>query len=233
MRVPLVSLSLSAATACSFSAASPDGAPGDSWALADGPSQGDGGDPSDGRFDASPDAAPVTTLHLAVADTFLAIAIPGAGFGSQTSALADADDNECTILLRFDLSSLPQPTTILNAKLVLWTHEDEGRDVEVYPVFEDWDESQATWNSRSNGVAWTAQGARPPSRGTVPLGSVRADESFRRYEIPLNAGILNSGIAHLPKGLAIATSDNDGVRFITRESGTVDATPTLHLTHVP
>ena len=62
------------------------------------------------------------------------------------------DSNEC-ILIRFDVSSIPQGAQISSAKLELWvaikSNSNEGL-VKLFGVLRPWEEGTATWNSPWN-----------------------------------------------------------------------------------
>jgi hypothetical protein len=94
-------------------------------------------------------------------------------FGDLSALLVDPgnggdDSNLRRSLVKFSLSSLPAGSIINSAHLRLrvgsigWTDDPTGETLNVYQVTEDWDEMQATWNSRLTGTAWT---------GTNPAGS--------------------------------------------------------------
>lgn len=60
---------------------------------------------------------------------------------------------ENDILIKFDLSSIPQSSPIIPATLYIyyfyWTSNNPaGRELDLYRVTSDWDESTVTWNTQ-------------------------------------------------------------------------------------
>jgi hypothetical protein len=74
---------------------------------------------------------------------------------------------ENDILIKFDLSSIPQSSPIISATLYIyyyyWTSNDPaGREWDLYRVTSDWEESTVTWNTRPDTAA------QPTSYSIVP-----------------------------------------------------------------
>lgn len=193
-------------------------------------------------IDAPPDAfvAPSTTNHPSVADTFIASDFANSTgtaaplFPDQQSALADGGPAR-NALFRFDLTSIATTAVVSAAELHIWTYDDPGATVTLYPVLEAWDEATATWNQRSTGVAWSAAGAAPPSRGTTPTATVTPSAAFTGYVVTIPAAVVAGWVADPASnhGLVLITTDSDGSRFSTKENTTASVRPYLRVTHTP
>jgi hypothetical protein len=115
-------------------------------------------------------------------DTFL-VSDPGEvanNFGAHTdlhltSGLLDP------VLLRVDVSSIPQGATVTSATLIVevtFNTVDAGTKIRVFAVNESWTEGSgdhsagiANQTQRHQNVAWSSAGAAPPSRDSTPAGS--------------------------------------------------------------
>jgi hypothetical protein len=205
--------------------------------------------PSDGRVDArvidappgsGRDAAgdgpgvPVTTDHADVADTWLNSLATNSSMAATDYLIADGD-NLAVILLQFDLSALAPGTAITAAELHIWTAADPGEPCSFYEVLEAWDEGTATWNSRANGQLWTTAGAYPPSRASTVAGTISPSATNTEYTVTIDPAVVASWVTTPATnfGLAMATVNNDGPRFESREFATVARRPYLRVTHVP
>jgi len=191
----------------------------------------------DAAIDAPPDAPPmpVTNDHPSVADTFLASDAPNSNFNDQTSALVDGDVRR-TVVMRFDLSSVPADATIQSAALHIWTDFDEGQTCTLYPLLEAWSETAATWNRRMPGVAWSNAGAGAPgSRSMTAIGTVTPLQPNTGYVIPLDVATVAGWVANPASnhGIAFVTTNANGTRFSTREHPNPQVRPFLRVTYVP
>jgi hypothetical protein len=107
-----------------------------------------------------------TTNTGVTQDTHVASATPTTNFDSAVELVGGGIT--ATILLRFDLSSVPVGAMVVSAELVLYTGSmtDTGL-VSIYPAREAWNAAQATWNQRLTATSWTNAGARPPQSRDV------------------------------------------------------------------
>lgn len=193
-------------------------------------------------IDAPPDAfvPPSTTNHPSIADTFIASDFATSTgtsaplFPDQQSALTDGDPAR-NALFRFDLTSIATTAAVSAAELHIWTYDDPGATVTFYPLLEAWDESTATWNQRSTGVAWSAAGAAPPSRGTTATATLTPSAAFTAYVVTIPAAVVAGWVANPASnhGLVLITTDTDGSRFSTKENTTASVRPYLRVTHTP
>lgn len=217
------------ASACSYTAPS---AVGD-----DDPSNDSMVDPDapapDSGADAPPDtpATPVTTDHVTAADTWIQVNFPTTNNGAEVFVIADGNPL-CVSLLRFDLSGLAG-SQVSNVELHVFTNFDSGATVQVFDLNESWSESEATWNQRANGQAWTAAGASPPSRDATALASFTPGTSDSEFVVTLDPPTVQAWVDDpaVNFGLAIASVNSDGPKFHSREAGNFK--PFLRITHAP
>lgn len=98
----------------------------------------------------------VTTANLpAIADTWLDWFEPSTNYGGNTQ-LYLASYTTQMILVRFDLSSIPDEKLINSLKLNLHVHtgSNETREIYAYKMAEEWVELEATFDEKSSGVSW-------------------------------------------------------------------------------
>lgn len=198
-------------------------------------------DALDSTPDAAPDAPPdamlqaSTTDHVSVADTHLCETAPTTNFDGQTSTLVDGPGNVCVVAMRFDLSTIPAGATVTAAVLDIWTDFDPGGASTQYALAQSWVESEATWDSRSSGTAWTTAGAGPPSRGATAVSTLPANAANTEYMANISLATVQGWVT-LPAtnfGIAFVTSDADGTRWSTHENATAAHRPVLRVTHTP
>jgi uncharacterized repeat protein (TIGR01451 family) len=125
-------------------------------------------------------------------------------------------------LYRFDLSDPPPAAAIQSATLALWVNaKDDQGPIGLHRVTAPWDEMTVTWN--------TFAGAYEVS----PFASIQADangallvdvtDQVRAWVAGDDA---NQGL------LLAATSDEKESKFATREEGSADRRPTLHIVSI-
>jgi hypothetical protein len=199
---------------------------------------GDGGglDAPAPEIDAAlpPEPVRVTRDFPSVADTFLASDALTYNFGSQPTALVDGDIRR-TILMRFDLSSIPPDAEVESSTLHVWTDFDEGRSVVLYALLQDWSESQATWNRRRSGEPWANAGAGAPgSRASKVIGSLDPKTPYTAYSVAFDAETVAGWVAEPSSnhGISFVTTNSDGTRFATREHPNASMRPFLRVTYV-
>jgi len=85
---------------------------------------------------------------------------PNSNYGGADSLQVWYDDVAAG-LIKFDLSSVPAPVQLLDARLRLYaTHRNSTTLLvtQAHPVLRDWSDSAATWISATQSVAWDAAG---------------------------------------------------------------------------
>jgi len=84
-------------------------------------------------------------------------------------------DGAMTGLIEFDLSGVPEDSTVSSATLQLYI-DDRSKDasltIEYYKVVADWVESETTWENASTGVPWSTPGCGGPlDRDQTPVAT--------------------------------------------------------------
>ena len=99
-------------------------------------------------------------------DTYIGQFVPTSNYGTEVIIEVGVDNRgagaDCTILIKFDLSSIPAGSAITSATLSLWTEADyatNGNTYSLYRSLRAWSESQATWNVYTTGNNWGLAGA--------------------------------------------------------------------------
>lgn len=76
-------------------------------------------------------------------------------------------------LIKWNISSLPAGAIIDSANISLmqvWASSSSGHTLKAYGVLQDWEELEATWNSRKTGTLWNSSGLGATS-DTAPQNS--------------------------------------------------------------
>jgi hypothetical protein len=174
-----------------------------------------------------------TTSITSGADIYLRTSLaPNENTNGSDFFIVDGD-NIATGLVRFDLSAIPATATVMTAAITLYCDQDPGEAVSVYQMLESWDEATATSNQHSTGVAWLGAGATPPSRGTTAIGTVTPATANQTYTFAITTATVQTWITTPATnfGVAIATTNDNGPRFGTREKGTASQRPSLRVVY--
>jgi len=173
-----------------------------------------------------------TTDHFASADTWLHSQLPNNSFAGDLFVIPDGSP-QAVALMQFDLRALAG-TVITKVELHIWTDFDPGAQVQVFPLFEGWSESEATFNQRFNGVAWTTAGAAPPSRGATAIATFTPSPEFTEFTVALDTATVAGWVAAPESnfGFAITSVNSDGPKLVSRE-GAQGTRPLLRITHTP
>jgi hypothetical protein len=98
---------------------------------------------------------PVTDFFRATADSWVDSYDPTSTDGGTTEWLMVTDSGyDVTYLnrtfLKFDLSSIPTDSTIVEATVDLfnWSYDDDGADIGIYQVMDDWTEAALSWDTQ-------------------------------------------------------------------------------------
>jgi len=185
----------------------------------------------DGPAPDGPASVPLTTEHEPTSDTWIQVNFATSNFANNQFVIADGSPL-CVALMRFDLSALGS-TTVISAELHISTNFDQGAPVNVVVLNEQWSETQATWNQRATGQAWSAAGAGPPSSGTTSIAAFSPSQPDTEYTTTFDTGTVQSWIDNPGSnfGMAITSVNGDGPKFISREGAS--GRPFLRITHIP
>ena len=102
---------------------------------------------------------------------------PSTVFGSDTELEVDGDPDR-SVILKWDLSSLPPGSSVLSASITLEVTNESSDSYEIYEMKQDWVEDEANWSQYRSGNSWQTAGAGgTPDRGTDVLGVVNATDT--------------------------------------------------------
>jgi len=133
------------------------------------------------------------STYLGVQDTYLNADDPSASFDAAVR-LQVKNDGAKRPLLRFDVSSIPPGSVVMDAQLWLlqdidwWRHESNTSTVRLYKMTRAWLSPQASWYKATTAQFWGAEGADAESdrslvaADTVTLGVIAAAQ-WRKWEI--------------------------------------------------
>ncbi|MEW5767291.1 MAG: fibronectin type III domain-containing protein, partial [bacterium] len=94
---------------------------------------------------------------------------PNANFGNASNI--EATHPLEGFLIKWNISSLPSGAIIDSALISLrqvWASYSSGHTLKAYEVLQDWEEMEATWNSRKTGTAWNSSGLGATSDTAPP-----------------------------------------------------------------
>jgi hypothetical protein len=161
-------------------------------------------------------AGPVTILVTGLMDTYIDQCNRNASHGSENRVLVDT--SPCEYQAFFGPAApleIPAGAVVESAVLRL-SCDNEGADVEVYAVEEEWAEASLDWNSRPELGA--SQGSFTPL-----LGAIEIDLT------DLAQGWVDAGTAF---GIALVQlEDSDGSDYSSTEAASAEARPSLSITY--
>jgi PKD repeat protein/murein DD-endopeptidase MepM/ murein hydrolase activator NlpD len=149
--------------------------------------------------------------------------------GSEPSG----SETDMSIVLGWDISSIPNDATALSAEMQLEVTNASGGSYTCYSLLTSFSQSEVNWNQASSGTPWNTPGASSGSdRGSQSVCTVAAS-STGSLTVSLNSDglslvqdwINNPSSNH---GMIIASpTTSDGADFHSSESSTVLARPKL------
>lgn len=138
---------------------------------------------------------------------------------------------ERRILIGFNLSSIPQPSTIISSTLRLYELTTRtSQTITLYRLTNSWVGSQVTWNLRSTGSSWSAAGGDYQNTALATFSPNLANQ-YRDIDVTsVTQGWLNGTFSN--HGLLLRTSGATGeVRFASNEAITASQRPQLCITY--
>ena len=89
-------------------------------------------------------------------DAYIYQGDPNKNFGSSPNLAAGyAGGNEMRMLIKWDLSSLPNNISISNAEIRLYqTTANSSITTDIYRINSVWSEASVTWNNQSSTIGW-------------------------------------------------------------------------------
>src|SRR6185436_17686701 len=135
-------------------------------------------------------AAP-TASYAGSTDATIRQAYSSTNYGNATTCRASGNEfsgSDLACLLRWDVTSIPQGSTIQSASITLRALGATAQVYNLYALLRSWNESEVTWQRATSGTNWQIGGGQGASdRGSV-VGSLTGSGTIT---VPLNA----SGVA--------------------------------------
>ena len=157
-------------------------------------------------------------------------------YGSTTDLEIDSGDKHSVIkfpnIFGGGADQIPLGSVIISATLTLELF-NPGDDPLVYQLIEGWVESQATYNDRTTGVAWSDPGAggtgshKASADGSLPAGSSGTQS------VDVTTSVQNWSDGEVNEGWVLEDTGSDGVDIRSSEYATVADRPMLSVTYVP
>jgi 3-phytase len=160
---------------------------------------------------------------------------------SGTTKSIDVDGSpDHAVLIAWDVSVIPQNSTIKSAQIKLQITDKSSHSYPVYALTRAWEETQATWTRAKQGVNWATAGALAASdRGTVAIGNLTATKTGQAI-ITLNAAgvaLVQSWVNNPATNFGILLQNyanaTDGITFATREATSASTRPMLSVSYLP
>jgi hypothetical protein len=160
-------------------------------------------------------------------DAFLRASSPDSNFGSQADIEVRPDNGANRRgLVRFDLSPIPQGSTVTSATLYLF-EEDKKLDqvTHIYKVTSSWNESSVTWNS-----PWVNPGA--DFDNSYAYASFLPNQTDCMLTIDLTE-IVQEWVNGTPNHgfLLYSTGPNHILRYSSKENSAVEQHPKLSIVY--
>ena len=167
-------------------------------------------------------------------DAYFAAETPDANFGSDPSINDDNAAAHAHAVMKFPNmiglhpGQVPPGARISSAVLEVKC-ANRRADMEIYPLTEDWDEDEVTWNERLAGVSWTSPGADGAhSRGAT---SYPADcTSYEARSIDVTEIVQSWSLGSASYGILFIDTGEETIDFDSSESA---SPPVLTVTFRP
>jgi hypothetical protein len=180
-----------------------------------------------------------TQNYAGTVDTKIKSDDPTANFGSAEQLEVDGSPSY-GVLLRWDVSGLPDAVTVLGAELTLEVTDNSNDVYDIFGLLRDWREQEATWDDFQAGQSWQNSGAQGGNdRDDAVLGSLREPvEGSKTVALAPDASSLIEQWIDDPstnQGFLVAgyNSTSNGVDFLSRETGSADQRPMLTVEYRP
>jgi len=170
-------------------------------------------------------------------DTYLLSSLPTRNGGVWKTLKVDGEPDR-SILLSWDLTSIPSGSTIESVTVAFNVTNSSGDSYEFYELKQAWVEREATWNEYASGQNWEVSGADGSGdRGSIELGSITAPTTGIQT-ISLNAAgvaVVQSWVDNPSLNHGFIVLDyimgTDGLTLRSRNSPTVSERPKLTVTY--
>jgi PKD repeat protein len=163
-----------------------------------------------------------TAVITASEDTWIDSARPAVDHSAASILEADGDP-EAVALIRWDLTNLPSPSFVVDARIRVRLTNGSVDAFHLYGLPEPWEDAEPTDASR---------------RGIIPLGVLTAPESGTHYIELTDAGLqvvqfwLDRPDRNFGLVLAPAGQGTDGIELASSEAASADIRPALEIEYV-
>ncbi|HLY11780.1 MAG TPA: DNRLRE domain-containing protein [Planctomycetota bacterium] len=188
------------------------------------------------------DGVSPTPEYSGTRDTSISSAAPTTAAGSQDLLRLyrqPGGDLQNTVLLKWDLSSIPPRSRVVSAELSFWvTGGLGGPGARAFEIGRPWEEQEATWKWAKTGVPWQIAGARGEQDGASKTLVTIAPATTGWSTFPVNeAGLLLiQQWINLPRnnfGIGITKEPPNAWDLASREWATPDHRPKLTVITLP
>ncbi len=162
---------------------------------------------------------------------------PTTNYGNTNKLQANSSPGLASLLF-WNVSAIPQGSTVQSAAITINVTNPSVRSYEIYEVLKPWVESEVTWNRASAGQNWEVAGASGATdRGSTVLGTLQVGTNGLATITLNSAGValvqtwINNPSAN--RGLIIQdyVVAPDGIDFDSSEATTVANRPRLTVTY--
>jgi hypothetical protein len=169
-----------------------------------------------------------TFCSVATKDAYIQEDDPARNRGSERDLKVKPDAGKLRhSVVEFDLPAVPADREIIWASLLLWQdREKDNQTIHVHRVTSAWVESEVSWNQRSAGIPWSADGG---DFDATVLGSFEPNIEKQYREIDVT-GVTQDWVvgASANYGLLLrSTGANGEVKFKSREEDHEEKKPLL------
>jgi hypothetical protein len=163
-------------------------------------------------------------------DTYISGDAPTTNYGDSADLLADTSPAYRSLImfdvLGYGAYKIPYDSTINGANITVQVY-DAGDNPSVYEVLENWTESQATYNNRLTGTAWSSTGcAAFPSRSNTLESTMSGSLGASTFDIT-NAMRRWTNQTSDNYGIVIHPSGSNGLNIRSSEYATQNQRPLL------
>lgn len=167
--------------------------------------------------------------YSGTADTWIDLGDPNDNFGADDACEADGDEK--AVALRWDLSAIPNGSTVDEVTVTLDVfNATNSKGYYVYSLARDWTEDGATWNEYDSSLPWQMPGARGGAdRDATPVAKW-TPLAVGTHTFSINPSLVQSWLDDpaTNHGVLIANDDNsNGVDLRCRETATASDRPRL------
>ncbi len=177
-----------------------------------------------------------TNGYTGTRDASLMYKSPSRNYGRVSPLEADGKPDK-SVLLSWDLSSIPAGSIIEQVEITLNATNGTHHTYELYEMKRMWVENEASWNEYAAGQSWEKAGADGVSdRGNTVLGVLSSSIGTATVNLtPEGLAVVQSWVndSALNHGFIILdyTNATNGIDFSSRESKTVSNRPRITITY--